>query len=64
MTENFHFFASAAKCFPHCIAKIFTPKDYAPIVLSGTVQSNEESVTTELEVGFLFHLPYKTQESD
>jgi hypothetical protein len=63
-TGNFHFFASVAKCFPHCVAKMYTPDDYAPIVLSGLVQSNEESVTTELEVGFLFHLPYRTWEGD
>jgi hypothetical protein len=43
---------------------MYTPDDYAPIVLSGVVQLNKESVTTELEVGFLFHLPYRTQEGD
>jgi hypothetical protein len=63
-TGNFHFFALVAKRFPHCIAKIYTPEDYAPIVLSGIVQSNKESVTTKLEVGFLFHLPYKTREGN
>jgi hypothetical protein len=37
------------------------PQDYPPIVLSGVVQSHQqEAVTTELEVGFQFHLPYKT----
>jgi hypothetical protein len=51
MTGNFHIFASMAKCFPHCVAKIYTPEDYAPFVLSGIVQSNKESVTTKLEVG-------------
>jgi hypothetical protein len=63
-TRNFHFFASVAKCFPHCVAKMYTPDDYAPIMLSGIVQSNEESVTTKLEVGFLFHLPYRTRDGD
>ncbi len=63
-TRNFHFFTSVAKCFLHCIAKIYTPEDYMPIVLSGIVQSNKESVTIKLEVGFLFHLPYKTREGD
>ena len=58
---NFHYFASLAKRFPHCLAKVFAPQDYAPIVLSGVVQSHQhEAVTTELEVGFQFHLPYKT----
>ncbi len=61
---NFHFFALVAKCFPHCVVKIFTPKDYAPIVLSGIVSSNEASITIELEVGVLFHLPYRMRDSD
>jgi hypothetical protein len=63
-TGNFHFFTSVAKRFPHCVVRMYTPDDYAPIVLSGVVQSNQESVTTELEVGFLFHLPYRTREGD
>jgi hypothetical protein len=63
-TRNFHFFALVAKRFPHCVARMYTPDDYALIVLSGVVQSNQESVTTELEVGFLFHLPYRTWEGD
>jgi hypothetical protein len=58
-TGSFHFFASLAKRFPHCVAKIFAPKDYAPIILSGIVQSSDNAtVTTELEVGWQFHLPY------
>ncbi len=63
-TGNFHFFASIAKCFPHCVAKVFAPQDYAPIILSGIVQSHQEAVTTKLEVGFQFHLPYKTKGGD
>jgi hypothetical protein len=63
-TGNFHFFASVAKHYPHCVLKIYTPKDYAPIVLSGIVSSDAASVTMELEVGFLFHLPYQTREGD
>jgi hypothetical protein len=63
-TGNFHFFASVAKRYPHCVSKIYTPKDYAPIVLSGIVSSNAASVTTELEASFLLHLPYRTREGD
>jgi hypothetical protein len=60
-TGNFHYLASLAKRFPHCLAKVFAPQDYTPIVLSGVVQSHQhKAVTTELEVGFQFHLPYKT----
>jgi hypothetical protein len=50
-----------AKRFPHCLAKVFAPHDYTPIILSGFIQSHQhKAVTTELEVGFQFHLPYKT----
>jgi hypothetical protein len=56
--------ALVAKRFPHCVAKIYTPEVYTLIVLSGIMQSNKESVITNLEVGFLFHLPYKTREGD
>jgi hypothetical protein len=63
-TGNFHFFPLVAKRYPHCVSKIYTPKEYAPIVLSGIVSSNAASVTTELKVGFLFHLPYRTREGD
>jgi hypothetical protein len=63
-TGNFHFVAAVAKCYPHCIAKIYVPKDYNPIVLSGIVQRGGDSLTTELTVGFQFHLPYLTKESN
>ena len=63
-TGNFHFFAKVAKSFPHCVAKIYTPKDYSPILLSGIVQRGGESVTTELNVAFLFHLPYETTDGN
>jgi len=63
-TGNFHFFASVEKCYPHCVLKIFTPKDHVPIVLSGIVSSDAALVTTELAVGFLFHLPNRTREGN
>jgi hypothetical protein len=59
-TGNFHFVAASAKKYPHCVAKLYVSEDYNPIVLSGIVQHGEESVTTELTVGFQFHLPYLT----
>jgi hypothetical protein len=43
---------------------MYPPDDYVPIVLSGIVQLNEELVMTKLEVGFLFHLPYRTREGN
>ena len=63
-TGNFHFVAAVAKQYPHCVAKLFVPEDYNPIVLSGIVQRGGESITTELTVGFQFHLPYLTREGD
>ncbi len=59
-TGSFHFFAAIAKRYPHCIEMVFAPQDYASIVLMGIVRNKEETVTTELEVSFLFRLPYKT----
>ena len=51
-TGSFHFYASVAKSFPHCVAKVFAPKDYTAIVLSEIVQSSEQAtMTTKLEVG-------------
>jgi hypothetical protein len=44
-TDNFHFVAAVAKHYPHCIVKLFVPKDYNPIVLSGIVQRRGKSVT-------------------
>ncbi len=64
MMGSFHFFAAIAKLFPHCVMKIFSPQDYASIVLRGIVWNNKETVTTKLEVVFLFCLPYKTLDSD
>ncbi len=63
-TGNSHFVAAVAKQYPHCIAKLFVPKDYYPFFLSGIVQRGGESITTELTVGFQFHLPYLTKDGD
>ena len=38
-----HFHASTAIRFMHCVAKEFTPKDYAAICLSGIVQISEQA---------------------
>jgi hypothetical protein len=51
-TGNFHFFSAVAKRYPHCIAMILVPADYAPIVLSGIVQNKDKAVTTKLEISF------------
>ena len=61
-TGNFHYYAKIAKAFPHIVAAIHAPTDYSPIVLSGIVQQDGQSVTCELNVAFAFHLPYLTTE--
>jgi hypothetical protein len=61
-TGNFHFFAQIAKAYPHTVAAIYSHAGYSPIVLSGIVQQNGESVTTDLTVAFQFHMPYLTRE--
>jgi hypothetical protein len=63
-TGSFHLYAQIAKHFPYCVAKIFTPQDYAVIVFSGIVQKGKAALTTKLEVCFQFHLPHKTKEGD
>jgi hypothetical protein len=60
-TDNFHFASAIAKKFPHCLAKLYIPNDYTPIIPLGIVQCGKESVTTKLTVGFQFHLPYFTR---
>ncbi len=63
-TGSFHFFSDLAKHYLHCLAKLLMPADYPPIVLSGIVQANDAAVTMELEVGFQFHLLYRTSGSN
>jgi hypothetical protein len=63
-TGNLHFFAKIAKAFPHMVAAIYAPKDYAPITLSGIVEQNGESITTKLLVAFKFKLPYFTKDGN
>jgi hypothetical protein len=62
MTGDPHFFATLAKAYPHTVALIHSPKDYFPITLSGIIRQGGSSVTTNLLVGFQFHLPYLTHE--
>jgi hypothetical protein len=63
-TGNLHFFAALAKAFPHTIPSIHSPSDYSPITLSGIVQHDGNSVTTNLSVAFRFHPPYLTREGN
>ena len=46
------------------MAKLYIPRDYNPIVLSGIVQCRGEPITMELTVSFQFHLPYSTKEGN
>jgi hypothetical protein len=63
-TRNLHFFAKIAKTFPHTVAAVYAPQDYAPITLSRIVEQDGESVTTKLTVAFKFKLPYLTKEGN
>ncbi len=63
-TGNFLVVAVVAKRYPHCVAKLYIPRDYNLIVLSGIVQRGGESITTELTMDFQFHLPYLTKEGN
>ncbi len=57
-TGNLHFFAEIAKAYPHTVTSIHSPTDYSLITLSRIVQQGGKSITTDLTVGFQFHLPY------
>jgi hypothetical protein len=61
-TGNFHFFAQIAKAFPHTVSAIYSNTDYSPIILSGIVQQDGASVSTDLNVAFQFTMPYLTCE--
>jgi hypothetical protein len=61
-TGNYHFFAAITKQYPQCVAKIFLPEDYSPIILLGIVQDNADAITTDLPIAFQFHLPYFTKD--
>ena len=59
---NYHFFAVIAKQYLQCVAKNFLLEDHSSIVLSGIVQDNADTITTELLAAFQFHLPYFTKD--
>lgn len=62
-TGNFHYFATIVKHHPECVKRIYVPEDYAPIILSGIVQREDQvPITTELNVGFDLHMPYCTRD--
>jgi hypothetical protein len=61
-TGNYHFFSAIAKWYPHCVAKIFLPKHYSPIILLGIVQDDSRAITTDLAMAFQFQLPYTTKD--
>jgi hypothetical protein len=61
-TGKYHFFAAIAKRYPQCVAKIYLPEDYSPIILSRIVQNQADAITTDLPVAFQFHLPYFTKD--
>jgi hypothetical protein len=61
-TGNSTFLFSIVKAYPECVAAIYAPEDYSPIILSGIVKRNGDAVTTALPVAFLFNLEYFTRD--
>jgi hypothetical protein len=62
VTGYYYYLMALAKLYPHCLYRLYTSKEYAPITLSGIVQNdNLSAVTTVLDCTFVFHLPYKLQ---
>jgi hypothetical protein len=59
-TRNYSFYATVAKWYLHCVAKVFLPKDCSPIILLGVIDDDAQAITTDLSVAFQFHLPYLT----
>ncbi len=54
-TRNYHFFTAFAKWYPQCVAKIFLPENYSPIILSRIVQDNSTAIITNLPMAFQLH---------
>jgi hypothetical protein len=63
-TGNSYVFTQIAKAFPHTVSAIYSNNDYSPIVLSGIVQQDGASVSTDLTVAFQFTMPYLTREGN
>ena len=61
-TGNYSFCAAIAKWYLHCVAKVFLPKDYSPIILLGVIDDDARAITTDLSVAFQFHQPYLTHD--
>ena len=63
-TGSLSFLSNLARQYPHIVAKIYAPEDYTAITLSGIVSKDSVSYTTDLNVGFEFHLPFHNREGD
>jgi hypothetical protein len=61
-TGNYPFFPALAKQYPQYVAKLILPEVHSPIILSGIVQDNAHTITTNLPVAFQFCLPYLTKD--
>ena len=61
-TGNFFYCSYIAKRFPQTVSTVYTSDSFAPITLSGVVQRDGSSVTTELPIAFEFHMPYLTND--
>eukprot|EP00956_Cyclotella_meneghiniana_P029594 scaffold72230_cov36-Cyclotella_meneghiniana.AAC.3 len=61
-TGNFFYCSHIAKRFPQVVSAVYTSENFAPITLSGVVQTDGVAVTAELPVAFEFHMPYLTSD--
>jgi hypothetical protein len=61
-TGNCSFYPAIAKRYLHCVAKVFLPKNYSPIILLGVINDDVQAITTDLSVVFQFHVPYLTRD--
>ena len=58
-TGSYAYCMALAKRYPHILYRLYTSREYAPIILSGIVQNGDSAITTTLDCTFVFHLPYK-----
>ena len=61
-TGNFYYCSYIAKTYPQVVNRVLTSDHWAPISLSGVVQADGNSVTTDLPVAFEFIMPYTTSD--
>jgi len=57
-TGSYTYLMALATKYPHCLYRLYTSQEFAPIVLSGIVTEGDNALTTSLDCTFQFFLPY------